>query len=87
MLESLDNVNQTLVEMTGFLEVAVWQHLTDAGVDEVGARGVLLGEFGDIVVRSGTKGSGTESESVVRVGHGIEKPLDVLIACHYARQS
>ena len=46
MLESLDNVNQTLVEMTGFLEVAVWQHLTDAGVDEVGARGVLLGEFG-----------------------------------------
>ncbi len=82
----LDEVGPS-AEVAGFGEVAVGEDVAGAQVHEVGARGKLAGHGDDIVIGSGREASGAEGEAVVRVGHGVEQPLYVLLGTHDARQS
>ena len=49
--------------------------------------GVLPCQCRDVVVLSGRKGASAERQSVMRIVHGIEEPLYILVACYDAWQA
>ena len=54
---------------------------------EVGARMILLCQLGDVVVTACRQAASTEGEAVVRVWHGFEEGLYILITVQYAWQT
>ena len=73
--------------MGRLLEVAVGHHVADAGMDEVGAVGIFLCQLRHIVVGSGAERTCAESQTVVRVGHGVKESLNVGVAGDDARKA
>ena len=73
--------------MARLLEIAVGEHAADAGMHEMCAVGIFARQRGHVVVGSAAERPRAECQSVVLIGHGVEEPLDILVAGDDARQS
>ncbi|KXB48998.1 hypothetical protein HMPREF1870_00227 [Bacteroidales bacterium KA00344] len=68
-------------------EVAVGEDVAAAQMYEPSAGGIFPGQLHQIVLRACRERPGAERKAVVRVGYGVEKPLNVLVAGHNAGQT
>ena len=82
----LDEVGTT-TQVTGLSEVAIGEDMAGAQMNEMGAGSELLSEIDYIIICTCGKGSCTEGEAVMLVGHSIEEPLDILLSADDARQT
>ena len=86
-LESAHYVDQALIEMGRLFEIAVGEHVADSCMDKMSAGGIFAGQSGDIVVDTGAERACAESQTVVRIRHGVKKRPDVCIAGYDSRQA
>ena len=71
--------------MAGFGEIAIGEDVAGAEMNEMSSRSKLTCHSHDIVVGPCRETASAECQSVMRIGHGIEEPADILSSTHDTR--